>query len=91
MRYFFAVIASHVEAWYWKITYFFMPHPHLYHGHERRVSPRVCVLCHGPMRPDPRPPRVVRGTDGKIRNVPGDVLAWFSCGRCYLSQSGVQR
>lgn len=86
-----AVVGSHVESWVSRVDMLLTPRPRRHNGHERRQSPRACTLCGGPMRPDPRPPRITRGTDGKIRNLPGDVLEWFRCGRCHGSQVGVQR
>jgi hypothetical protein len=70
-----AVIAGHLESWYWRLEYAMMPRPRYYNGNERRRNPRTCVLCGGPMRPDTRPERT--------------VLTWFKCGRCHGSQVGV--
>lgn len=60
-----------------------------YAGPNRRVNPRACPLCGGPLRPDSRPPRDQRDSSGKIRRLPADVLAWFRCGRCEASQIGI--
>lgn len=83
------VIESYLEAWFWRINYLLLPPVRYFNGHERRKNPRTCTLCHGPMRPDRRPPRDARGHDGKIRRLPEEVLSWFKCGRCHQSQVGV--
>ena len=86
-----AIIASHVEAWVNRLNYLLTPKPRRHNGYERRRNPRACVLCHGPMRPDRRPPRIERTKDGKIRNISGDVLEWHRCARCHGSQIGIPR
>jgi len=91
IRFAIAVAWSYIESWGRRLDMLLTPRPRSRNGHERRRNPRHCQLCGGPMRPDSRPPRVTRGVDGKIRNVPGDVLAWFRCGRCHGSQYGVWR
>ena len=75
--YAFAAAASHLESWYWQTVYgVFERPPRERNGTERRRNPRACVLCDGPMRPDPRPM---------------EVMAWFKCGRCHQSQAGIGR
>lgn len=92
MRHTLLMVASYVESWYWRLTYFILyPPPKRFNGHERRKNPRSCVLCSGPMRPDYRPPRDARGPDGKIRRLPEEVMLWFKCGRCHGSQVGIVR
>lgn len=84
-----AVVLSHIEAWVYRVNQLLRPRPSG-RAVERRANPRRCVLCHGPMRSDRRPPRDVRGPGGQIRRLPEERLQWFKCARCERSQMGME-
>ena len=87
-RFYLAVILGHIEALAYRMNMMLRPRP-MGRSVERRANPRRCVLCHGPMRSDRRPPRDVRGPNGQIRRLPEETLSWHRCARCGRSQQGV--
>lgn len=85
-----AIIASHLEALWWRADSLIVPPPRGYNGYNQRVNPRQCPLCHGPMQlDDQRSKRLVKGDGGQFKSLPPEVLVWFRCGRCRKSLIGL--